>query len=53
MKLRILIVSVVWTLAISALHIGLNVGVAEFKSSIRASLGLERKQLYVGFLPVT
>ena len=53
MKLRIVLGSVLWTLLITCLHLWANVGLSNFAEGIRASLGLARPTLRVGFLPVT
>jgi len=53
MKLKILIGALLWTALVSALHVRMNIGTAALVSGIRVILGLERQQLYVGFLPVT
>lgn len=38
---------------ITVAHIGVNVGWDRLVRNLRESVGLERKELYVGFLPVT
>ncbi len=53
MKLKILLSWLVGMLLISVAHVGVNVGWTNFTASIRETLGLQRRQLYVGYLPVT
>jgi hypothetical protein len=53
MKLKILLVAAVWTAVVSFFHVHLNIGAARFLSHVRATLGIERQRVYVGFLPVT
>lgn len=53
MKRRVLLGALVWALAITALHVQLNVGWAALRDEARVLLGEEREELIVGFLPVT
>lgn len=53
MKLRILLGAALWTALITLLHIWANVGFGEFGGAVRIWLGLERRILQVGYLPVT
>lgn len=53
MKLRILVGSLVWILLVTSLHVGANIGFAQFVQDIKQAVGLERQALRVGFLPVT
>ena len=53
MKLRVLLGAILWTALITVLHVWANIGVTDFRQSIKVWLGEERPQLRVGFLPVT
>jgi hypothetical protein len=53
MKLRILVGSLLWLTLITALHVQLNVGWEQAAARVHELFGGERKELYVGFLPVT
>lgn len=53
MKLKVLLGSLMWLLVITALHVQLNVGWVRLGAKIRTMLGVERRELVVGFLPVT
>lgn len=53
MKLRILLGALLWTFAVSALHVHLNIGWGQVREVVREWLGYKRMVLDVGFLPVT
>ena len=53
MKLRILLGSVAWVVLVTLLHIGSNIGFAQFAKDVRVALGQERPTMRVAFLPVT
>ena len=53
MKLRIAIGAFIWLLALTFGHIYLNIGFKKMKQNVQVSLGNERPELVVGFLPVT
>jgi hypothetical protein len=53
MKLKFLLVWLAGMLLLSVAHVQFNLGWSEFARSLRESFGLERRQLQVGFLPVT
>jgi len=53
MKARILSAAAVWLLLITALHVQLNVTWSRLADSVRVMFGAERRELIVGFLPVT
>ena len=53
MKFKVILGSLVWVVLISVLHIQLNVGWARLGARARVMLGWERRELVVGFLPVT
>jgi len=44
---------VIWTAGITFAHIAANIGLGTFREDVRILLGLERRSLRVGFLPVT
>lgn len=53
MKLKVLLGALVWLLVITLAHVQLNVGWAKVVNDVRVMLGLQRRELIVGFLPVT
>jgi len=53
MKLRLALVTSIYLALVSVLHVGWNIGWAEFRDDVRATLGWERPTIHVGFLPVT
>ena len=53
MKLKVLSGWVLWLCLISLLHVWLNVGFESLRHKTRVALGQERRELVVGFLPVT
>ena len=53
MKLKILTGALAWLLAITGLHVTLNVGWGELWHDVKVMLGSARRTLVAGFLPVT
>lgn len=53
MKLRIVTGTVLWTLAITLLHVWANVGFRELAGDLRVWAGIDTPVLRVGYLPVT
>lgn len=53
MKLKLLLWGLAIVLGLGAAHIYLNVGWDQFKENVRTSVGGERHEMIVGFLPVT
>ncbi len=52
--IRLLLICVAgWTALITLAHLAANVGFSGFAEDARVALGLERRSLRVGFLPVT
>lgn len=52
-KFKVLLGSLVWLVLITTAHVQFNVGWARLLSQFRVTLGMERPELIVGFLPVT
>jgi hypothetical protein len=52
-KRNVLIAAVLWVLLISVAHIQLNVGWASLRHEVAVATGKARRELVVGFLPVT
>lgn len=53
MKRKVLIGALLWALVVTVSHVQLNVGWKELSSQIEEFLGKKRRELTVGFLPVT
>src|SRR5215470_8394892 len=53
MKLRLFVWSAAIVLGLGVAHVWLNVGWTQFRENLRTSLGGERQEMIVGFLPVT
>lgn len=53
LKRNVLLFWLIGMVLITVAHIGVNVGWDRLVRNLRESVGLERKELYVGFLPVT
>ncbi len=53
MKLKVTIGALIWTLLITVLHIQLNVGWVKLVDKIMVTVGAQRAEMVVGFLPVT
>ncbi|MFT5284561.1 MAG: hypothetical protein ACI8TQ_000718 [Planctomycetota bacterium] len=53
MKRKVLIGSLLWGLLLTLAHIQLNVGWSKLKENVDVFLGEKRRELTVGFLPVT
>ena len=53
MKRIVLFGALAWLLLITLAHIQLNVGWSRLGHSVLVRLGKEKKELLVGFLPVT
>lgn len=53
MKQKVLIGALVWLALVTFGHIQLNVGWERLATLTRVTLGMERPELIVGFLPVT
>ena len=51
--LLVMAVLLAWLLLITLGHVQLNVGWGRLADEVRVLLGAERKELVVGFLPVT
>lgn len=50
---KVFLGAVLWSILISYLHVQLNVGWGELMQRIKAHFGEQRRELVVGFLPVT
>ncbi len=53
MKRRVLIGALAWALLISLAHVSVNIGWATLKGEVDVLRGVKRRELIVGFLPVT
>ena len=53
MKRKVLLGSLVWAILLTLAHIQLNVGWSRLKENVDVFLGDKRRELTVGFLPVT
>ena len=53
MKRKVLIGALIWSLLLTVAHVQLNVGWKELKKNADDILGEKRRELTVGFLPVT
>ena len=53
MKRKVLIGALGWALLISLMHVQLNVGWANLRKEVAVLTGEQRRELIVGFLPVT
>jgi hypothetical protein len=53
LKQKVAIAALLWTLAITALHIQLNVGWSRLVDNVQVAIGSKRGEMVVGFLPVT
>ncbi len=53
MKRKVMIGALVWALLLTVAHIQLNVGWKALSDEAQVRLGQKRRELTVGFLPVT
>lgn len=53
MKRRVFLGALAWALLITLAHIQLNIGWTRLKDNAEVILGQKRRELSVGFLPVT
>jgi len=53
MKRKMLTGATIWLLLISVMHVQLNLGWGAVKNKVLETLGMQRRELHVGFLPVT
>ena len=53
MKRNVLIGALAWAILLTLAHIQLNIGWRELKYNVDVTLGNRRRELTVGFLPVT
>jgi len=53
LKLKVALGALAWAVLISLAHVQLNVGWSRLMSQTQVMLGIERPELFVGFLPVT
>ena len=53
MKRKVLLGSLLWALLLTLAHIQLNVGWSQLEDKLEVTLGEKRRELTVGFLPVT
>jgi len=53
MKRKVLIGALAWAILLTLAHIQLNIGWSQLKDNADVIMGKKRRELTVGFLPVT